>query len=146
MREILFGAQIMDSDEWVYGSLVYSSSEKQYYIVEHSGDELSYPVEEETIRQFTGLLDKNKNKIFEDDILQIWHENPYNHKLHKDCLGVVVFKNGLFGYQEINDKYKFVYQIESSDIDFNPNESDYKLFEVIGNIHDNPELLKRSQI
>ncbi len=141
MREILFGAQIMDSDEWVYGSLVYSSSEKQYYIVEHSGDELSYPVEEVTIRQFTGLLDKNKNKIFEDDILQIWHENPYNHKLHKDCLGVVVFKNGLFGYQEINDKYKFVYQIESSDIDFNPNESDYKLFEVIGNIHDNPELL-----
>ena len=70
MREILFGAQIMDSDEWVYGSLVYSSSEKQYYIVEHSGDELSYPVEEETIRQFTGLLDKNKNKIFKGDIVR----------------------------------------------------------------------------
>lgn len=37
-REILFRGQIMDSDEWVYGSLVYSPSENQYYIVEHSGD------------------------------------------------------------------------------------------------------------
>lgn len=137
--------------EWVYGSLIELGKKKYICFADECHDimnagALSFEVIPKTIGQFTGLLDKNKNKIFEDDILQIWHENPYNHKLHKDCLGVVVFKNGLFGYQEINDKYKFVYQIESSDIDFNPNESDYKLFEVIGNIHDNPELLKRSQI
>ncbi len=120
MREILFGAQIMDSDEWVYGSLVYSSSEKQYYIVEHSGDELSYPVEEETIRQFTGLLDKNKNKIFKGDIVRYiigikGYTSTYN--VH---ISLVKFKDCKF------------YPFTSSDIIET---------EIIGNIHDNPELL-----
>lgn len=34
----------------VQGSLVYHKSEDQYYIVEHSGDELSYPIEKDSIK------------------------------------------------------------------------------------------------
>lgn len=117
MREILFRGQIMDSNEWVYGSLVYSPSENQYYIVEHSGDELSYPVKEETIGQFTGLLDKNGNKIFEDDIVRI--DGKY-------C--VVVFDNGCF--------YPIGAYIARSGFEYD--KDDYK---IIGNIYDNSELL-----
>lgn len=120
MREILFRGKIMDSDEWVYGSLVYSPSEKQYYIVEHSDDELSYPVEEETIGQFTGKLDKNGKKIFEDDIV-------------KYIIGIKGYKST---YNTHTSPVKF------KDCEFYPfTSSDIIETEIISNIHDNPELL-----
>lgn len=128
MREIIFRAQIMDSDEWVYGSLVYSPSEKQYYIVEHSGDELSYPVKDETIGQFTGLLDTNGNKIFEGDIVQ-----------------VTIYQNGKYGirrgsiaYMQSNCTF-FIFVQNGYNVQLS---SIYKDIEIIGNIYDNPELLK----
>ncbi|EUJ29622.1 YopX family protein [Listeria cornellensis] len=71
------------------------------------------------LMRYTGLRDKNGNKIFEGDIG--WDD-------HTECWGVVVFDEG-----------KFLYVWENVSEDLWERTGD---IEIIGNIHDNPELLK----
>lgn len=131
MREILFRGRLLDTNHyhyvgWVYGSLVYSPSEDHYYIIEHCGLELSYPVDKETIGQFTGLCDKYGTKIFEGDIVKTqYHKKPQ----------IVEWNNEWSGWYPIFDEDT----IEVFPILAEPDN------EVIGNIQDNPELLGESE-
>lgn len=86
------------------------------------------------IEQFTGLTDKNGKKIFEGDIVRI------NHSLHVDL--VVSFQDGCFCFGVFNGKSfgDFVSVRESMDQARRYFEEEL-VVEVIGNIHDNPELL-----
>ena len=98
------------------------------------------------IMQYTGLKDKNGKKIYEGDI--IYHENlDVNYcgaTIHK-VLGTVVIENGMTYVVG-----KSTQEVYNSDTGKSVNSvSDYKcfilskeLFEIIGNIHDNPELLE----
>lgn len=96
----------------------------------------------ETVGQFTGLLDKNGKEIYEGDILR-GDEYPYN------CDGVdnyfveIVWADNVCGFYRIthkkpNSTVSGISHGNWSELD----EEDIKSFEVIGNIHDNPELLK----
>lgn len=66
-KRYLYRAKTIVTGDLVFGSLVYSPKEDEYYIVEHNDEELSWSVYEETISQCTGLEDDNGYLIFEGD-------------------------------------------------------------------------------
>ena len=130
MREILFRGQSIDRRKWYEGDLYQTRLKSVFYInyyTEH-GDRMAVEVDPETVGQYTGLTDKNGTKIFEGDIVAgalYWLEQNKN--------GVVTFRDGSFGL--------LWYRGEAEQ--FNPFTSMCNVeYEVIGNIHDNPELLK----
>ena len=122
MREILFRGQSIDLRKWYEGDLYQSRLKSVFYInyyTEH-GDRMAVEVDPETVGQYTGMTDINGNKIFEGDICQ--HRSEYSGNI---VISVVTYTDGQF--------------LAMPDDNSGFNLSD-KL-EIIGNIHDNPELL-----
>lgn len=134
MREILFRGKRADNGEWVEGYL-FSTLNHIYiaYTGQYDDDLFVSPknifiaVLPETVGQYTGLSDKNDVKIFEGDILSA-HLDEYDPDyetvtqiIWEDCGWRMIEDNGL-----------------SDPLD----EADAEVFAIIGNIHDNPELLE----
>lgn len=115
MREILFRGKRTGNGEWVYGDLIHLPNG-----IAILANGYAY-VDPSTIGQYTGLNDKNGNKIFEGDIVAM---PAYQGGKKK---AIVYFKNGKFAVDGSNYSFK----------DIRP-----KGMEVIGNIHDNPKLLE----
>lgn len=141
MREILFRGKRLDNGEWVYGSLVTTNrwvkSHTKYWIVVSSfGNggwfyvERKYPVIPSTVGQFTGLKDKNDNKIFEGDIL--YDSEDYYLIYFDEYTGMYMVRC----YYILDDEYSTKSTFEEPISAFNSDE-----FEIKGNIHDNKELL-----
>ena len=138
MREILFRGKRVDNGEWVEGDLLRSRG-KCYihmhldpfdYLGELSGFIKMYEVVPETVGQYTGFTDKNGKQIFERDIC---NTNFESYTRSWDEVGVVTEFCGAYGIESAEEK-RFRAFI---------NESVYtRSHEIIGNIHDNPELLK----
>lgn len=128
MRTIKFRAKGKYDGQWHYGGLIQVS--KGYSIATKIEDAFEMcAVDPETIGQFTGLYDKNGKEIFEGDI--ILYGGSIQHE--------VVFRHGAFGYLIYGGE--FISYAGNTNFTFNPlNRS--KKHEVIGNIYDNPELLK----
>lgn len=136
MREILFRGKRLDNGEWVYGAYCPKNSDTPFGpMVERPSiikldkpyDGYWFDVDSNTVGQYTGLTDKNGEKIFEGDILE--HHVQSNIIV---CRGEVFWetKNGRWALR-LNTMNPCFYM-------HNP-----KAVEVIGNIHDNPDLLKR---
>jgi uncharacterized phage protein (TIGR01671 family) len=143
MREILFRGKQINSKEWLYGNLIKSNRGTVYIfpfeITEEDGHHIRMDTDSpqwvipETVGQYTGLDDKNGKKIFEGDIVKTLVN-----------VGDVQFSHGLFGFEWVaNKKSKTMlggwgqrHNLKSMDDDVVDN------IEVIGNIHDNPELLQ----
>lgn len=133
MREILFRGKRLDNGEWVYGYLVNKIFGSQPIIISmaYMGDDCFIEWEYEhihpdTVGQYTGMTDRNGQKIFEGDIVEDGRD--YN---EEDGYGVVEWNDGAF---EVISEGNWSGT-------FYTNYYGYE-FNIIGNIHDNPDLLK----
>ena len=127
MREILFRGKRRDNGEWVYGNYAFTDSNgKQHFIFQNIAFE--YLVIPETIGQYTGLTDKNGREIFEGDIVI----DKYS-KEKFGFVGVVIYNPKLTQFQIYSDKQPgYVVNLGGR----------AQSVKVLGNIHDNPELVK----
>lgn len=124
MRTIKFRGKTRHG-KWVYGSLI---ALEEYTIVGTSEDGIlgTYSVDPETVGQFTSLFDKDRNEIYEGDIIKVGDERQ---KIE------VRFVRGVFA---------FLWDGNLDD-EFPTGAPTHEWAKVVGNIHDNPGLIGRAR-
>ena len=139
MREILFRGKRKDNGEWVEGYFAHYVRLGAPFIgfCNTLGTMMWCEVDPETVGQYTGLKDKNGKRIFEGDIFQYGFD---------EVAAVAVVKFGEFGFGSQFDMNQVGFYAE-----WNPRAMYYRTdlgfwvkqreIEIIGNVHDNPELL-----
>lgn len=132
MREILFRGKRIDNGEFVCGSLSMEYFDECGCIMISPTSDTCYKVAPETVGQFTGLTE-NGTKIFEGDIGRYKQTDGAKRNGNQImCTGKVIYNAKTASYAvESRDEAGCKY------FDYFP----IKDFEVIGNIHDNPELV-----
>lgn len=128
MREILFRGKRLDNDLWEEGSLIFPLAHRQTDDPSIGDFWSMVRVDPATVGQYTGLTDKNGVKIFEGDIVRITLPLPSQDPIVG--LSSVDFGNGCFVVTWGGSRATFDSFVGST------------TFEVIGNIHDNSELLE----
>jgi len=155
MREHLYKAKRLDNGEWAEGSLTHFVNSGNYKIAvpqpkENVETNLSdwmrdYTVIPETVCEFTGLLDKNGKKIFEDDVVKSGGVKKWSYRIaigncHPEGLS---YQHGIF-----TSKIKTICGVHGVEITtgqecffgLDPDENgNTQELEVIGSIHDKPE-------
>lgn len=147
-REILFRGKRASNGNWIEGYFVLLAINEGLKHAIHTGTDegrfILFEVIPETVGQFTGLCDKNGNKIFEGDILKATYteQRQYQGVSYQDehsCVEEVIY----------NEKSAcFMLKIMCEDVPlYRPlhnfgSLANIKELEVIGNIYDNPELLE----
>lgn len=134
MRDILFRGKTYN-DKWVQGLLV-QMDDHLTQIRKLGSDGIGYydySIVPSTVGQYTGLTDRNGKKIFEGDIIKIV---PYYDYSDDYSISKVYSYNGIFCVDYHGDDF------DSTALGFLVDYLPDGDFEVIGNIHDNPELLE----
>ena len=165
MREILFRGKSAEDGKWFTGQLLHFKSpvsEKELNVVvegcewDDSNEWFNIgrraKVVPETVGQYTGLTDRNGKKIFEGDIIRyadLYDYNCYLESIDNPEVYDNIDLGNIWTIDEVVYGIKVGYPaFDLNKHDFETNglselsESGQYFYEVIGNIHDNPELLK----
>lgn len=122
-REILFRGKTIADDRWVYGDYCQSDlTDDTIHINNGVNSGLHRVIDPKTVGQYTGLRDKNGVKIFEGDIVNC-KTTAYSFEG-----GVIIWSAEEARWAMLKGRHRYPV-------------SDFFMYEVIGNIHDNPELL-----
>lgn len=132
MNKKIYRGKSKKSGEWVYGGIAYHSDgavyiigdiakQDSYFELWKSAEEV-YPI---TVGEYTGIPDKNGAKIFEGDIVVSAE--------YKDIVRAVIYHDG--GFKLLRNDGRYPTAIGKLK----------KHLLVIGNIHDNPEMLKEKE-
>ena len=123
MREILFRGKCKTDNKWLYGFpyVTRKNAVKINWYCSEFGSMKTDEVDPETVGQYTGLTDKNGKRIFEGDIVRAFT------RFSEIYVSSVAYHDGIFWFKNWSWT-KFLFKFEK--------------IEVIGNIHDNPELLE----
>jgi len=122
MRNIIFRGKRLDNGEWETGSLIISMvcGIKHYHIQREgtAGYLYCFAVDPDTVGQYTGLKDRYGDRIWEGDLVE-----------HGDEVSEVFFdtENSCFDFKSSNDPFAAQFSCD---------------YEILGNIHDNPEFLE----
>ena len=122
MREILFRGKLKSNGEWSFGNLNVSLRGTVIITPDETPIGKYGQVIPSTVGQYTGLTDKNGKKIFEGDIVKYKNNSPCKVG-YIDGQFVMMWKNFYRNFEQVYDDE----------------------IEVIGNIHDNPEVLKETE-
>lgn len=145
-RDIVFRGKQINTGEWFFGNLFDKDINGKTHITTTNRGCLN--IDPETVGQFTGLTDKNGNKIFEGDVLKFvggtcdfFVKSAYGHRHEKGTIFTVKWFPSGYTLYESKTKNPSCPNCWSNigNYDFWNNS---RSFEVIGNIHDNKELLK----
>lgn len=140
MRKILFRGKRRDGRGWVHGYYLECNGpcilDKDEMFFGHDGVDGLYNVDPSTVGQYTGLKDRNGVRIFEGDVFRC-----------KEARGFVRFGTYASAYSSGDTHIGFyiewiVDRMLRIDLAFWTNQRE---IEVIGNIHDNPELIRREK-
>lgn len=129
MREIKFKGYNSKNNTWIVGCYILNRG-AHFVCPDEFADGKSwndYEVNPETVCQYTGLKDKDGKEIWEGDII----------RFRGSIDSVIEFQHGAFGFDGIDS---FIALAGNPNFTFNPFDTDND-FEIIGNIHDNKELL-----
>ena len=133
-RKIKFRGKRSINNDWVYGNYILIAGRQETFISESYSCTSShaFEVKPESVGQFTGLHDENGTEIYEKDIVKLFYGDKYS-------IGIVLWNNKIaawciklkgehsFGSTPIGEMFTSYTSV------------------VIGNIHDNPELIKEEQ-
>lgn len=142
MREILFRGKRVENDRWVEGNLVKTKTGASYILVPSEDLDItptshmvSFLVCYSSVGQYTGLTDKNSVKIFEGDVVR----NGYSSNLGEFWnFGNVVYVVNDGCFEICNTEERYLKRLTQSQIVL-------RNIEVVGNIHDNPNLLESEE-
>lgn len=144
MREILFRGKRTINGDWVYGDFVHGNERKSLrdsiFVYDSETQSFNdYEINPSTLGQYTGLTDKNGKRIFDGDILHIskiaddlggYYQPPLDYPVNV----VVKWDLCAWMWETLCEDKRY--------ISFPDAWCHYEC-EVIGNIHDNPELLEK---
>lgn len=150
MRTIKFRGKRVDNGEWEYGDYHRRAGGVHCIIVMEPSEQgkvlyIVHQVDPDTVGQLTGLLDKNGEEIYEGDVLQRIPNEQYSDAtgIPLDMLREDIGEGGDLVFVRYDESQSSVMYLSLSR-KFNVHWLNTQYFTIIGNIHDNPELLKQN--